>query len=175
MINLYFDPKDKMYYYNALNKPCDSCNSLIEGTIIIRVFWDKLGSGVNYLCRKCKDNLKKSDNATVTETYVAIIDLDIPHKAIPVMFTKPTLECASNMMTCDVANVNLNGEKVIDKTFYSGRVDPKVKEYLIEAEDDNIALHLEHQAMNDKDLDDFFTSVKAAIPVLEHKDTEMLE
>jgi len=175
MINLYYDPKDKMYYYNALNKPCDACNNLIEGTILIRVFWDKLGSGVNYLCHKCKPHLKKSDNATYTETYVAVIDLDIPHKAIPIVFTKPSLECPRDLMTCDVATMSLDGEKVIDKTVYSGRTDPKVKEYLIESEDENISLHLEHNPLSDNELEDFFESVKTAIPVIEYQDKKVLE
>jgi len=161
MINLYFDPKDKIYYYKDLNKACDNCNNYIDGTIIIRVFWDRLASGVNYFCNKCRIALKKSNSADYTETYIAIIDAEIPSKAIPIIFTKPNLQCARNMMVFDVCD-NLDGEKVVDKTVYSGRSDPKVMEYLIESECEDIDLKLKHQPLNDKQLDNFFADIKSS-------------
>ena len=161
MINLYFDPKDKIYYYNDINMPCDLCGDIIDGTIIIRVFWDRLASGVNYFCHNCRIALKKSELADYTETYIAIIDADIPHKCIPIIFKKPNLQCARNLMVFDVTD-NLDGEKVVDKTVYSGRSEPKVKEYLIESESDNIDLHLTHQPLNNNDLNKFFGNVKSS-------------
>ena len=173
MINLYFDKKDNVYYFNDDSKICDSCGLIIKDNIFIRVFWDKLGSGVNYLCMDCSK--KKVTQATFTEVYKAIIECDVPGKAMPVVFTKPTLTASRNMMNVDAADLNLDGEVVIDKTVYANRKEPKVKEYQIEAAEDDIALKLGHKPMDDTELDSFFTAVKSSVPMIDSDDKKVLE
>lgn len=175
MINLYFDAKDKVYYFNDLNKACDSCGQIIEGHIIIRVFWDKLQSGANYFCNNCKDKLTTSDRASFTDTYMAMVDADVPSKAMPVVFSKPSLSPVRNIMTCDAADMNLDNEQVIDKTVYANRKEAKVKEYFIEAEEDDIALKLGHKPMDDTELDGFFASVKNSVPMIESTEQKVLK
>lgn len=175
MINLYFDTKDKVYYFNDTNKKCDNCSNIIKDNVIIRVFWDKLGSGVNYLCTNCKKILKYSNKAILTETYLAIIDIDVPSKAIPVIFSKPSLSCARNIMTCDAAAINLDNEKIIDNTLYSNRPESKVKEYIIESELEDIDLKLGYNAMSDDELDKFFVSVQNSVPLIDYESRRVLE
>lgn len=173
MINLYFDKKDNVYYFNDITKACDSCGLIINDSIFIRVFWDKLGSGANYLCMKCSK--KKVFPATFTEEYTAIIESDVPSKAIPIVFSKPTLSASRNIMNVDAAAMNLDGEIVIDKTVYANRQEPKVKEYLIEAEEEDIALKLDNKPLSDTELDNFFTTIKSSVPMIESNDKRLLE
>jgi hypothetical protein len=175
MNNLYFDNKDKVYYFNDLNKDCDNCSNIIKDNIVIRVFWDKLGSGVNYLCTNCKKSLKYSTKATLTETYMAIIESDIPSKAIPIIFSKPTLSCVRNIMTCDAAALNLDDEREVDNTVYSNKAIMPINNYLIESEEEDISLKLEHEAMTDDELDKFFVDVKNSIPMIGYDEQKVLK
>lgn len=81
---------------------------------------------------------------------------------MPIIFRKPSLNAVRDMMNVDVATMNLDGEHVTDKTVYSGRVEPKVKEYIIEDAREDIDLKLEHKPLSDKELDNFFSSMKSA-------------
>ena len=167
MINLYYDPKTGTNYYSILNKPCDSCGEIIVEHIIVRVFWDNLGSDINYLCTKCKRSLKKSDYARYTDTFLAIVTEHIPSKAIPRVFSKPSLSTIRDISVFDAALQNLGGETVMDKTVYAGRSIPKVPEFLI--------TEVETKVLSDKELDSFFASVKNSVPIIKYDEKKLLK
>jgi hypothetical protein len=118
-IELYYNDKDKMYYYNNDARHCDYCDNIIVDVIIIKTYWDKLGSSVKYYCLDCKS--KNVLKATVSEQIIAFVTIDIPSRSIPIPFVKPTLVETRNMSVFDAANMSIDCEKVIDKTRYSNR------------------------------------------------------
>lgn len=165
-IQLYLDPKDKVYYFvNSNNVTCNNCNNELVGVVFIKVVWDKLGSGVQYYCSKCSNHYKKDVKATFIERFGAIITNNVNRNYEFVLLSKPVLKPVSDLSVFDTDSIE--SDKVVDKTVYSNRPSLPVKEYVIDDGKDKV--------LNDLALDKFLLDVKSSVPIIEYEKQKQLK
>lgn len=165
-IQLYLDPKDKVYYFfNSNNVNCTNCNNELVGVVFIKVVWDKLGSGVQYFCNKCTSYYKKDVKATFVERFGAIITDNINRNYEFVLLSKPVLKPVSDVSVFDTEGIEF--DKVVDKTVYSNRPSLPVKEYLIDDGKDKV--------LNDLALNKFLLDIKSSVPAIEYEKQKLLK
>lgn len=163
---LYYNKKEDVHYYLDDNKECDICGSKIEEAIVIKIYWDKLGSGIRCYCFNCrnKDNIL----ASVVENYVAVITDIVDNDCTPVFISKPVLGDTKNLSTFDISGINSLGGTTVDKTVYANRKDSEVDEYLIDYSKDKV--------LDDNELELFIDGVKSSnILTFDDKEVKRLE
>lgn len=161
--DLYYNPKEELWYLANLDRDCDNCGKKIVGLALISVYWDKIGSGISYYCLNCKKVAKKCWRATYGEIYQANVSLNVPRNSLPMILSKPSLSDSSNLSTFDIKDIS--SVKTVDNTVYANRSSNRVKEYVIESDKGNFDLLSDNKPLSDRALDKFFSSVKSAVPI----------
>lgn len=163
-LNLYYNPKEQVYYYYNDDKTCDNCFNPFFDVVLVKVVWDKFGSGVQYFCKNCRNNFQENTKATYIERFVGVLTNNISRNCEIVLLSKPVLKPVSDVSVFDTNSIQ--SDRVVDKTVYSNRPSLPVKEYVIDDGKDKV--------LNDLALDKFLLDVKSSVPALEFEKQKQL-
>lgn len=181
-LNLYFNPKEQVYYFfDDGSRTCDNCFKPFADFVLVKVVWDRLGSGVQYFCTACKDKFQDNVKATFVERFVGVLTDHISRGCEIVLITKPSLTDSTNIMVFDVDK--LQDGKTMDKTVFANRESWEGSsvgslEYQDEGELTGLAFIEEQKYINpitDKELDVLLLEHKNSIPMIEYEKQKLLE
>ena len=179
-LNLYYNPKEQVYYYYNDDKTCDNCFKPFVDVVLVKVVWDRLGSGVQYFCKRCKDKFQENNKATYIERFVGVLTNNISRNCEIVLISKPTLTDSTNVLIFDIDK--LQDGKTVDKTNLANRESWEGSsvgslDYQDEGELTGLAFIEEQKyinPINDDELDKLLLSHKNSIPVIEYEKKQKL-
>jgi hypothetical protein len=180
-IELYFEPKENVYYFiNSNNVTCTNCSSELFDVVFIKVVWDKLGSGVQYYCNKCVDVYQSDVKATFVERFGAMIVESVSRRCEFVLLSKPILKPLSDLSVFD--SDSFDSDKVVDNTRFANRESwggssvgslSYLKDDVVGLDDLQSGKSV--KLLDNNSLNSLLLSYKNSVPVIEEKKKLLLE
>jgi len=114
---IYYSKKSNKYYYLGI-MPCEKCRNFIEKILFLETTYTKSKKSQRFFCKDCITKRQKVPSI-YSSIFTCIVCDNLPKDAFPVFDSPPVLSNFSGQDIVMMSSKNVDGERVVDKTFQS--------------------------------------------------------